>query len=103
MQNCIKNDGYCIRWGGEEFLILFPKLSVAEAEPLMEKLLEEVRSLNMDYQGSSLSVTMTFGLCSCLDCNSSDELVKKADSLLYYGKEHGRNQLVLDVCDNENS
>ena len=37
---------------------------------------------------------MTFGLVEKTDDIPVDEIINKADELLYYGKTHGRNQIV---------
>ena len=45
---------------------------------------------------------MTFGLVRGLEERDSDTLVRMADEKLYFGKEHGRNQLVVEECEEEN-
>ena len=42
-----------------------------------------------------IKVTMTIGLARGGLNRSQDEIVRIADEGLYYGKEHGRNQIVL--------
>lgn len=94
MRECTKDHGYCIRWGGEEFLIVLTQGSYDEHVSLMQSLIEQIRSTIVDYNGQQLSVTMTFGLIDAAGYSSSDEMVKVVDTLLYYGKENGRNRLV---------
>lgn len=43
--------------------------------------------------GESFSVTMSFGSCK-QNGENPDQLVKKADKLLYEAKDSGRNQIV---------
>lgn len=43
-----------------------------------------------------IKITMTFGLVKGGDDRDKDTLVHMADENLYYGKEHGRNQLVTE-------
>ena len=57
-------------------------------------MIDRIRNTIVDYNGQQLSVTMTFGLIDASGYASSDEMVKVVDTLLYYGKENGRNRLV---------
>ena len=97
LQHTIQDFGYCIRWGGEEFLIVFTKGSFEQHKEHMQTLIETIRGHVVRYQELELSVTMTFGLIDTAGCESTDEIVKKVDDLLYEGKENGRNQLVTPV------
>ena len=103
--------GYAIRWGGEEFLLIFEDKLLDETRDNMEEILNQVRALEIVNNNQLIKVTMTFGLVDCtnevLEDMPDDESLKdralkmamdnyisSADKKLYYGKEHGRNQLV---------
>lgn len=96
----IKDYGYCIRWGGEEFLIVLTKGNYTEHVEIMQALIERIRDTIVDYADLKLSVTMTFGLIDTFAYRTSDEMVKTVDNLLYFGKANGRNRLVtMDEVD----
>lgn len=93
--------GKSFRYGGEEFTVLFPGKSLAEATPYLEELREEVAkckfmlregSKNKKGANRKLSVTVSIGVA---DSNhksiSPDEVIKLADKALYRAKEKGRN------------
>lgn len=92
----VKDYGVCARWGGEEFLIIFSRGSFEECKDIMEHTLEVIRTHQVNYDNQVLSVTMTFGLINTAGMKNADEMVKRVDELLYYGKEHGRNRLVTE-------
>lgn len=94
LQEYTKDYGYAIRWGGEEFLIVFSNGEYSQHKKAMENLLDAIRTHSLLYQEQELHITMTFGLVTSEEYPSSNELVKKVDDLLYFGKENGRNQLV---------
>lgn len=94
LKKALKDYGYCIRWGGEEFLLVFTNGTHAMHRDCMNQLLEDIRNAEIIYESNHLHITMTFGLIPVNEETSSDVIVKQADDLLYYGKEHGRNQLV---------
>lgn len=94
MKNTVKDHGYCVRWGGEEFLIVFTNGAYEEHKAIMQTLIENVRGHRMEYEGQSLAVTMTFGLIDASGYESSDAMTSKVDKLLYHGKQSGRDRLV---------
>lgn len=48
-----------------------------------------------------IRITMTFGIVTGKASYDKEQVVKAADDLLYYGKEHGRNQIVKEEETNE--
>lgn len=105
LKNFMQPFGYAIRWGGEEFLLVFAKVGNIEvACNQMEDLLDRIRALEIEDEGRIIKVTMTFGIVECNDEEDTmDFYVNSADAKLYYGKEHGRNQLVYTMGDEANS
>ena len=81
------------RWGGEEFIILSARKSCGSErlEALRKKIADEV----FRYEGSDLRITVTIGVCSYNESLSSDIWISKADEKLYFGKNNGKNQVVL--------
>ena len=90
----VPNGGHAVRWGGEEFLLVFPQLDVEKVYPLISRLLSRIRSAGLEFNGSVIPVTMTFGIAYSSDWSKPEKAINEADSLLYHGKENGRNQIV---------
>ena len=72
-----------------------PVTQLEEAAEIMNHLIDQIRNKIVVYEGEGLSVTMTFGLCSCENAATLDDLIIEVDDLLYEGKKNGRNQLVV--------
>lgn len=87
--------GFVARWGGEEFLFVYDNIHLEEAREQTEALLAEIHELEVSYEEQSIHVTMTFGLAEGEVGTRIKDLLQKADSRLYYGKEHGRDQVVI--------
>lgn len=85
--------GFVARWGGEEFLFVYDMVKIDDAKKHLNDMLDEIRALNITYNDTSISVTMSFGLAEGDSSEGLDENVKRADERLYYAKEHGRNQV----------
>lgn len=84
------------RWGGEEFLILLPETTIAEAALLAERLRQEVASTpcGIDDRGALHEVTVSIGVTSTqalapeMVCHDEqiDALVGQADRAMYEAK-----------------
>lgn len=94
LQHYVRDYGYCIRWGGEEFMIVFANGSYEQHEELCRNLIKEIEKKELYYNKELLSITMTFGLIDTSGYHTPDEMVKEVDNLLYYGKTNGRNCLI---------
>lgn len=86
------NSGWMSRWGGEEFLGVFPDKNIDQITIMLEKLISMVRSEKCISDDEAISVTMTFGASVHCDGETMDDTIKKADDLLYKGKRNGRNR-----------
>lgn len=82
----------CGRWGGEEILIAFPMDYENSVEKLKE-LCGRVSAHTFEHDGAEFNVTMTFGIVKANTEMTYDELLGRADKLLYHGKTHGKNQV----------
>ena len=85
--------GFAARWGGEEFLLVFENVDLAEARKQLELLMDKIHELDTLYEGQHVKVNMTFGLV-CESDKDIHTLLKEADAKLYIGKTNGRNQVV---------
>ena len=79
------------RWGGDEFVIIFPEQSQQQAHKTSEKL----RKIINDHQiAPNISVTCSFGVAQYKRGDSINDLFQRVDNLLYKSKERGRNQVL---------
>lgn len=87
----------CARYGGEEFIMAFSNTDTAQAKPIIDGLLADIRALNIANKYSPINATLTasIGVASMYPStqNSAYELIKRADQLLYRAKMEGRNRV----------
>lgn len=95
MKTVLENQSFIARWGGEEFLIIFPDCNGDEAYMLLNKLRKKIKALTFTVGEITFSVAMTFGLTEFDFRSDMDSLIKEADEKLYMGKENGRDQIVF--------
>ncbi len=83
------------RWGGEEFLLIFPQNNGDEALYSLEELRQKIKSLTFQSGENTFRISMTYGLAEYDYQGDVSAILKEADEKLYYGKEHGRDQIVF--------
>jgi len=76
------------RWGGEEFVILLPSTPLKGAYTLAEELRQIVAQQEYHIWRP---VTASFGVAPYIHGDSPDQLITRADAMLYKAKEAGRN------------
>lgn len=92
----MRSKGYAVRWGGEEFLLVYEDSGLDESLADLSTLLDEVRSTCCSCEDHQIYVTMTFGM-ACDPSLDLKDLLREADDRLYYGKNNGRNQIVTGL------
>lgn len=82
------------RYGGEEFVLVLPETDQAHATQLAERMLEALRSSEVQVDQRGLRVTASFGVAALrADDNEPEQLLRRADAALYAAKAAGRNQV----------
>ena len=92
----MRNDDLLCRYGGEEFCLVLPDVSIEEATEIAERLRECVESSAASSLRTtqSLKITASFGV-SALTFGAVDPagLIDQADAALYASKQSGRNRV----------
>ncbi len=91
--SCVRDGDMVCRWGGEEFLLLIIGNRDA-ANAVAERIRQRIEDNVVEYGGNEVKFTMTLGVSTYAPGYALDTLLAQADENLYYGKEHGRNQVV---------
>jgi len=98
----LSRDGdYVIRWGGEEFLMVFRPMPRHELHALGRRICTAIAAEPVEVSGARLQVTASLGLIGyppfpdTPDLLGWEQLVSLADRALYDVKAHGRNGWAL--------
>ena len=103
-QLCRKSDIAC-RYGGEEFLMVFPGMPVGLAAVWAERARGTVSATEIAVGSSELHITSSFGVANFPGNGQTwQEVIAAADAALYSAKTGGRNQVrrapfPVSVCD----
>ncbi len=96
----VRQGSVVARWGGEEFLVVFPKMDLQSVALMMDRFREMVsHTIRVETQ----SVTISVGLSQAnFESGRSLEevqsaLIQEADERLYQSKRNGRNQVSFTI------
>jgi diguanylate cyclase (GGDEF)-like protein len=90
-----KEDTVC-RWGGEEFFIVAPNITLSEGAIAAERFRKFVETQTLTMDSAALSVTISLGVaCLDLDSKGKDQLLIESDQALYAAKRGGRNRVAV--------
>jgi diguanylate cyclase (GGDEF)-like protein len=84
------------RYGGEEFLLVFPRQSLPAALTALNRCLAAVSSLGIHHSGTTAGLlTISAGLSAYSSGHrvSSDALLQEADAAMYAAKNAGKNRV----------
>jgi diguanylate cyclase (GGDEF)-like protein/PAS domain S-box-containing protein len=101
---CRKSDIAC-RYGGEEFLIVFPGMPVGLAADWAERARQSVSETEIVVGSSELHITASFGVAGFpAQGKTWQEVIGAADAALYSAKSGGRDQVrrapfPISVCE----
>lgn len=91
----VRSSDFVFRYGGEEFLAVFPETSLAEASRIAESLRAELCDRPVAIPDRApIGVTISVGVAQFEGHPDYDYLLRHADEALYQAKHAGRNQVI---------
>lgn len=85
-----------VRYGGEEFLLLFPRTALIDADSVARRIRSSIEALGIPHEGAPGlgKLTVSLGIAGAPSPSlSAEELVSAADAALYEAKRLGRNHV----------
>lgn len=84
------------RYGGEEFLLIFPDCDKETGALLAERIREKIESKKIDSSEGFIDVTASLGVATVDNTfeYKKDDLIQAADEALFEAKDNGRNRVV---------
>lgn len=92
-ENCRKED-LIARFGGDEFVIGFQDISIEGATHRVRSILQMCKN-QIDIEDASITGSVSIGLAEVNAEDDLDEILKNADTALYYAKTSGRNNFAV--------
>jgi len=83
------------RWGGEEFLIIYPSTNLHGVLSVAEKMRSKIEKYNFPAVGT---ITASFGVTVWYPDDMIESMIARVDKALYKAKDNGRNRVEVLVA-----
>jgi len=96
IKNCVKGNDLVARYGGEEFSVILPNTPHKGAVKVAEDIrlaIERTKFIKAADKEAIGRVTISVGIANYHAPESSEQLIARADNLLYQSKSDGRNKV----------
>ncbi|MBJ7537839.1 GGDEF domain-containing protein [Marinomonas transparens] len=96
IRSALDKEDLIFRYGGEEFVIVFPNTNMEQAEKRSEAIRQQVEKTPFNMNGEPVSISVSIGISQLQANDEPETLFSKADKQLYSAKETGRNKVMSD-------
>jgi len=93
VKDAIRQDDLFGRYGGDEFVVIFPNSTVEMAERVIERIKNALKKVVLKVENAEIEISISVGLCELSDENNPEEMIEKADKMMYENKKNKYNQL----------
>jgi diguanylate cyclase (GGDEF)-like protein/PAS domain S-box-containing protein len=94
MKKASRESDLICRFGGEEFVAIMPNMSAIQARDRVETWRRQLEETTVIYGDSRIQITLSAGIAIFpLHGRSGEELITRADEMLYRSKQQGRNRI----------
>jgi diguanylate cyclase (GGDEF)-like protein len=99
MKNLTRNSDIVCRWGGEEFIILFPETSIKGATHIATTIKDKIQNLTINTQeNKSITISVSIGVSEVNfkhNLLNLESTISNADNALYEAKTTGKNKVCI--------
>lgn len=92
VEHC-RTEDVVVRYGGEEFVVVFPDTDAATAQEILETVRQAVAAYPWQQYHPDLMVTVSIGISDDLMLPNHEHLLARADKFLYDAKSSGKNRI----------
>lgn len=97
LQKSMRSTDVISRLAGDEFAVIMHNIDNQTAFEKVEKLIDRINKMQVEYQGARLQVTMSVGMVAYPQtAKDASQLLTSADLAMYRAKDMGRNQIYVD-------
>ena len=97
IQEELRTTDIVARFGGEEFVAVLPNIELIDAKNIANRVALSIsrQEIILD-DDTELKITSSVGVTQRRQGETLDETLKRADDLLYFAKNNGRDQVIFD-------
>jgi diguanylate cyclase (GGDEF)-like protein len=86
IKKLIRHENKIYRYGGDEFVIIFNRMTMPQVKPIIERVIKKIESTLLRYKEDLIRITVSIGLTQHKKGDTFEEIIKRADNALYQAK-----------------
>ncbi len=90
MRAQLRNSDTIARWGGDEFVLLLPNVTLQNAVLLLDRVKNAINALTLE---GDASVSCSFGVVQMRTESTYQEMLAQADTMMYRSKKNGKGRI----------
>ncbi|MDH8679385.1 sensor domain-containing diguanylate cyclase [Fusibacter bizertensis] len=87
VKDVIRQDDLFGRYGGDEFVIIFPNSTVDMAQKIIDRITNSLKTVFLNVSNTKIALSISVGICELTDENNPEEMINKADKFMYENKK----------------
>ena len=92
---CIRQVDTAARYGGDEFAVILPNTSLADATVVAERMVEMVSNSTVLWKNEYIPLSISIGVGQYDAASSPEEITSRSDKALYAAKQAGKNTVKI--------
>jgi diguanylate cyclase (GGDEF)-like protein/PAS domain S-box-containing protein len=97
LERNVRTTDVVARLGGDEFGVIMHNIDTDRAREKVDKIIEDINALRIDFKGIKLQATMSIGVVTYpQEDRDTASLIMSADLAMYRAKDMGRNRAYID-------
>ena len=98
LKKSLRETDFVCRYGGEEFVIIFPQTAIAEVTAVLNSTRERIKQIPFKFRQQDIRISISIGAAGFTRPQDDiAQVFERADKALYRAKRQGRDQVVIDA------
>ena len=93
VSECIRTVDTVARYGGDEFAVILPNTSLADAVVVAERMVQTVAGTHIDWEGEQVTLSISAGVGQYDGSFCPEDVTNHSDEALYTAKQLGKNRV----------
>lgn len=88
VKDTIRKDDLFGRYGGDEFVVVFPNATHEMANRIIERIATSLKTVFLTIDNADVEISMSVGICEFTDEKNPEDMINRADKLMYENKNN---------------
>jgi diguanylate cyclase len=97
LRQSVRNEDFCARFGGEEFIVILPDCNSNKATVIAEKIRKTIKGFGLKNTKSGNTIenfSASFGVTGFKEYDTLESAIERSDRALYQAKSSGRDKVI---------